>query len=68
MEGEDIFGSCKQKFDLPPKSKGHSHRHNSVNSFCPRVHIQIGKLHLQYEQPSCSDNLYEVVDTIDGNV
>jgi hypothetical protein len=68
MEGEKIFGSCKHKFDLPPRSKGDSHRHDCVNSFCPHVHTQIGKLHSQYEQPSCSVNLYEVVNTIDGDV
>jgi hypothetical protein len=49
MEGEEIFGFYKQKFDLPPRSKGDSHRHDYVNSFWPHVHAQIGKLHLQYE-------------------
>ncbi len=67
MEGEEIFGFCKWKLDLPPKSKGDSHRHYHVNFFCPCVNTQIRKLHSQCEWPSYSVELYEGVDTIDGN-
>ncbi len=28
MEGEEVFKSCKQGTNLPPRSKGDSHRHD----------------------------------------
>jgi hypothetical protein len=62
MEGEKIFGSCKWKPNLPPKSKWDSHKHNHVNFSRPSVHTNIGKSHLQIER------LYEVVCIIDGGV
>jgi hypothetical protein len=31
MEGEEIFGSYKQKANLAPKSEGDSHKHDHVN-------------------------------------
>jgi hypothetical protein len=49
MEGEEIFGSCKWKLNLPPKSKWDSHKHNHVNFSRPYVHTKIGKSHLQNE-------------------
>jgi hypothetical protein len=33
LEGEEIFGSYKQKLNLLPRSKGDSHQHGHVN-FC----------------------------------
>jgi hypothetical protein len=65
---EEIFGSCKQKFDLLPRSKGDSHKHDHVNFSCPCVNTQIEKSHSKFEWPSYSVDLYEVVDTINGHV
>ena len=31
LEGEKVFGSAKQKLDLPPRDDGNSHRHHRVN-------------------------------------
>jgi hypothetical protein len=50
MEGEEIFGSCKWKPNMPPKSKWDSHKHNHVNFSRQYVHTKIGKSHLQIEQ------------------
>jgi hypothetical protein len=50
MEGEEIFGSCKWKPNLPPKSKWDSHKHNHVNFSRPSVDTKIGKWHLQIER------------------
>jgi hypothetical protein len=37
LEGESIFGSAKQKLDLPPRDKSDSHRHDRVNFTLPKV-------------------------------
>jgi hypothetical protein len=51
MEGEEIFGSCKQKVNLTPRSKGDSHRHDYVNFSHPCVNHTIIKLSVEIEQP-----------------
>jgi hypothetical protein len=37
LEGEEVFGSVKQKQNLPLKSKGNSHKHDHVNFSHPQV-------------------------------
>jgi hypothetical protein len=37
LEGEEIFGSTKQKLDLPPGNNGNSHRLDKVNFSQPQV-------------------------------
>jgi len=37
LEGEEVFGSIKQKQNLPLGSEGNSHRHNCVNFFNLKV-------------------------------
>jgi hypothetical protein len=39
LEGEEIFGSTKQKLDLPPGNEGDSHRPDKVNFSQPRVQV-----------------------------
>jgi hypothetical protein len=51
MEGEEIFGSCKQKVNLAPESKGDSHRHDCVNFFHLHVNHTITKSSVDIEQP-----------------
>jgi len=38
MERDEIFGFCKWKLDLLPRSKGDSHKHDCVEFSHPRVH------------------------------
>jgi hypothetical protein len=33
LEGDEVFGSCKQGANLPPKSKGDLHKHDHVKFF-----------------------------------
>jgi hypothetical protein len=47
MEGEEIFGSYKQKVNLALGSKGDSHRHDYVNFFHPHVNHIIAKSHVK---------------------
>jgi hypothetical protein len=68
MEGEEIFGFCKQKFNLHLRSKGDSHRHNCVNFFHPHVNAQIEKLHVQIECLIWSIDQYKVMDITNGSV
>jgi hypothetical protein len=37
MEGEEIYGSCKQKANLAARLKGDSHKHDRVNFSHPCV-------------------------------
>jgi len=37
LEGEEVFGSCKQGANLPPKSKGDLHKHDHINFSCLQV-------------------------------
>ena len=37
LEGERVFGSSKQKLDLPPRDDGDSHRHDRVNFSVPKL-------------------------------
>ena len=37
LEGETIFGTTKQKLDLPPRDESDSHRHDQVNYCIPKV-------------------------------
>jgi hypothetical protein len=37
LEGERIFGSVKQKLDLPPRDESDSHRHDRVNFSVPKI-------------------------------
>jgi hypothetical protein len=43
MEGEEIFGSCKQKTNLAFRLEGDSHKQNCVNFFNPHVNHTIAK-------------------------
>jgi hypothetical protein len=49
MEGEEIFGFCKQKLDLDLRSKGDSHKHKDFNFSHPHVNALTEKLHVQIE-------------------
>jgi hypothetical protein len=49
MEGEEIFGSCKQKANLFLGLKGIQHRYHHVKSFRPRVNPKIAKSHQEIE-------------------
>jgi hypothetical protein len=60
MEGEEIFGSCKRKANLAPRSKGDSHRHNHVIFSHPCVNHTIAKSSVEIEQSR--------VDQIQGDV
>jgi hypothetical protein len=51
MEGEEIFGSCKWKANLAPKSEGDSHRHNHVIFSHPHVNHTIVRSGVEIEQP-----------------
>jgi hypothetical protein len=37
LEGEEVFGSTKQRQDLPLGLKGDLHKHDGVNFFYPQV-------------------------------
>ena len=37
LEWEKIFGTAKQKLDLPPGDESDSHRHEQVNYYIPMV-------------------------------
>ena len=37
LEGEKVFGSAKQKLDLPPRDASDSHRHDCVNYNIPKL-------------------------------
>jgi hypothetical protein len=50
MEGEEIFGSYKQKVNLAPKSKMDSHKHNHVNISHLHVNHIIVKSSVDIEQ------------------
>jgi hypothetical protein len=50
MEGEEIFGLCKQKANLAPRLEGDSHRHDNVNFFHPCVNHTIIRLGVEIEQ------------------
>ncbi len=60
MEGEKIFGSCKQKANLALELKGDSHKHNHVNFFHPHVDHLIVRSNVEIEQLG--------LDQIHGNV
>lgn len=69
MEKEEIFGSHKQKLDLPLGSKGDSHKHDLVNFVRPWINIETGKiLHVQIKQPFPNFDQNEIMDIIDGCV
>jgi hypothetical protein len=68
MEGEKIFGSCRWKPNLLPRSEGDSHRDDHVKFSHPHVNTHIGKSHVQIEKPSCNVDQYEVVDITNGGV
>jgi len=50
MGGEEIFGSCKWKVNLAPKSEGDFHKHNCVNFSHPHVNHTIARLSVEIEQ------------------
>jgi hypothetical protein len=60
MQVEEIFGSCKWKVNIAPRSKADSHRHNHVNFSHPHVNHTIAKSGVEVEQPG--------VDQIQGDV
>jgi hypothetical protein len=37
LEGEKVFGSTKQRQELPLGLKGDLHKHDYVNFFCPQL-------------------------------
>ena len=43
FKGEEVFGSMKRKFDLPPGSEHDSHRPDKVNFSRPRVELRSSK-------------------------
>jgi hypothetical protein len=51
MEGEEIFGSCKQKTNLAFRLERDSHRHNRVNFSHPHVNHIIARSCVEIEQP-----------------
>jgi hypothetical protein len=51
MEGEEIFGSCKQKANLAFRLERDSHRHNRVNFSHPHVNHIIARSCVEIEQP-----------------
>jgi hypothetical protein len=55
MEGEEVFGFCKQKVNLALGSKGDSHRHNRVNFFHFCVNHIIAKSSVEIEQPKANE-------------
>jgi hypothetical protein len=50
MGGEEIFGSCKWKANLAPRSERDYHRHNCVNFSHPHVNHKIAKSSVKIEQ------------------
>ncbi len=60
MEGEEIFGPCKQKANLAPKLEGDSHRHDCVNFVHPCVSHIIATSSVNIQEP--------VVDQIEEDV
>ncbi len=53
LEGEDVFGSTKQKEKFIPKIKlGDFHKHDCVDFFCPRMSSFRKALHLMQFQTS----------------
>jgi hypothetical protein len=50
MEGEEIFGSCKQKEKLAPKLEGDSDKHDHVNFSHLRVNHTIASSSVDIEQ------------------
>jgi len=56
MEGEEIFGSCKQKANLTPKLKGDSHKHDRVNFSHPCVNHTITNSKCEHWKKFCWSN------------
>ncbi len=51
MGGEEIFGSCKWKVNLAPKSEGEFHKHNHVNFSHLHVNHTMARLSVEIELP-----------------
>jgi hypothetical protein len=65
MEGEEIFGSCKRKANLAPRSEGDSHRHDCANLFHHRVSHIIANSSVNIEKP-IANQIEEDVEVLEA--
>ncbi len=47
LEGEEVFGSSKRKLNLPPRSNGNSHHHDTINSLAPTIQTRSTKARIE---------------------
>jgi hypothetical protein len=64
MEGEEIFGSSKQKVNLTPRSEGDSHKHDHVNFSHLHVSNTIVNSSVNIEEP-IADQIEEDVEVLE---
>jgi hypothetical protein len=71
LEGKEIFGSTKQKLDLPPGNDGDSHRPDKVNFSQPRVQTRSKTAHTEFAGASVAgadkDELHHVTTTLESD-
>ena len=69
LEGEEIFGSTKQKLDLPPSDDGDFHRPDKVNYSQPQVQTRSITTHTEFTRASVvgvdKDELSHVTTTLE---
>jgi hypothetical protein len=53
LECKEMFGSMKQRQDLPLGSKGDSHMHHNMNSFYLRMDTTLNKFTTSFEGQVC---------------
>jgi hypothetical protein len=47
LEGSELFGSTKRKFDIPPGAGCDSHRPDKVNYFIPRPNTRVKRSYIE---------------------
>jgi hypothetical protein len=71
LEGKEIFGSTKQKLDLPLGDDGNSHRPDKVNFSQPRVQTRSRIAHIEFAGASVAgvdkDELPHVTTALESN-
>jgi len=65
VEGEKIFGSCKQKANLTPRLKGDSHKHDHMNFSHPCVNHTITNSSVNTEK-SVANQIEKYVEVLEA--
>ena len=66
LEGERVFGSAKQKLDLPLRDDGDSHHHDRVNFSVPKLskRASLGQCHAALKSPDVASTQDFVKSTV----